>query len=85
MSVPFSFRYSNSIIKPEQYWESSKMYGKDNLWAEFWIIDTKLSSGKHLAGLDRLFSQNHSSFGHIDLIPHNGISFNEFCKKHFKC
>ena len=48
--MPFSFRYSHSIIKPEQYWESSKIYGKDNLWAEFWIIDTKLSSGKHFAG-----------------------------------
>ena len=51
MSVPFSFRYS--VIKPEQYWENSKMYGKDNLWAEFWIIDTKLSSGKHFAGFQK--------------------------------
>ena len=59
-SVPSSFRYSYSIIKPEQYWKSSKMYGKDNLWAEFWIIDTKLSSGNHfvLDWTDRLFSQN---------------------------
>ena len=59
-SVPSSFRYSYSIIKPEQYWKSSKMYGKDNLWAEFWIIDTKLSSGNRfvLDWTDRLFSQN---------------------------
>ena len=30
------------------------MYGKDNLWAEFWIIDTKLSSGKHFAGFEKI-------------------------------